>query len=587
MAARSSGLVGRLPPAERAQAGGCECDQTNDGPPSPFALLLFIGVLALRRPRIAWTAVFVILTLANLGCEDSSGAGRDRDPDMGVPQSCVENSQCEEPNHFCDGKICRLVDCREDGSLCEGLTCPDGESARCNGRGLCECVSFCAEGCGEGTYCCMAENQCLPLPERCLTLDCAEGQQPHIEFTAEGDPTRCDDDVFNCDCLDVPPTPIGVVGRFNDLGVHNGAVWVSAYSDTYGDLVVGRHQANGGFDWQWVDGLPVGVEPDANPTGPRGGHTLPGPDVGRYTAMAISREGTLHVAYYDFDNRTLKYALGSPTGNVHNWTTLVLDDEGDAGRWSSISLDPQGRPGIAYRVGSVEGISQVRYIQAASAAPSTNDDWGVPLILHARVLENPDPETGTYPEGTGLFTTQARTSEGAAVVAWYDRTAGQLYWSRMGAAGFGEPEVLAGWESDDPVSVGDMGANVDLTLDANDNAYLCFQDGLTDSLRYIAPELGHHEWVDDGVWLDVGGRGHSVHVVGDDCNIELDLQGRPLMVYQDSTMQALLLRRRDRETVDDRNEWGRRQALRGDTDRFMGFIWILHERSRQTEPSLY
>jgi len=391
-----------------------------------------------------------------------------------------------------------------------------------------------------------------------------------IEFTAEGDPRRCDDDAFDCGCRDIPPAPIGIVGRFNDLAIHGATGWISAYSDTYGDLIVGRRDENGTIQWQWVDGLPTGVMPDANPTGPRGGHTLPGPDVGRYTSMAISSDGGLHIAYYDFDNRSLKYAHGAPSGDGHDWTIVVLDDEGDSGRWSSISLDPQGRPGVAYRVGSVEGISQVRYIQANSVAPTMADDWGVPLILHARVLENPDPETGTYPEGTGLFTTQARTSEGAAIVAWYDRSAGQLYWSRMVEAGFGQPEILAGWESEDSALMGDMGANVDLTLDENDNAYFCFQDGLTDSLRYLAPELGHQEWVDDGVWLDVGGRAHSVHVVGDDCNIELDVQGRPLMVYQDSTMQALLLRRRDRQTVDDRNEWGRRQALRGDTDRFMG-----------------
>jgi hypothetical protein len=249
---------------------------------------------------------------------------------------------------------------------------------------------------------------------------------------------------------------------------------------------------------------------------------------------------------------------------------MVLDSEGDAGRWASISLDAEGRPGIAYRVGSVEGISQVRYLQANAAIPTTGEDWGMPFILHARVLEDPDPETGTYPEGTGLFTTQARTPEGLPVIAWYDRTAGQLYWSRMVDAGFGEPQVLAGWQSDLSDLQGDMGANVDLTIDGEGRAYLCYQDGQTDSLRYLAPELAHQEWVDDGVWLDVGGRGHSVHVVGDDCNILLDGENRPLIVYQDSTMQALLMRRRDRDAMDNESQWGRRQALRGDMGRFTG-----------------
>jgi hypothetical protein len=286
--------------------------------------------------------------------------------------------------------------------------------------------------------------------------------------------------------------------------------------------------------------------------------------------MAAGEDGTLHIAYYDVDNTQLKYAIGTPTGGQYDWQTMAIDDDGGAGRWSSISLDPDGRPGIAYRVANVEGISQVRHIQASAARPTSREDWGTPFILHARILEVEDPETGTYPEGTGLFTSQARTPAGAVVVTWYDRTAGQLYWSRMDETGFGAPEVLAGWESDVAMLQGDMGANVDIEIDAQGRAYICYQDGQTDSLRYLAPEQGHDEWVDDGVWLDVGGRGHSVHVVGDDCNIELDSEGRPVIVYQDSTLQALLMRRRDRAVGDDTYDWSRRQALRGDMDRFTG-----------------
>ena len=115
-----------------------------------------------------------------------------------------------------------------------------------------------------------------------------------------------------------------------------------------------------------------------------------------------------------------------------------------------------------------------------------------------------------------------------------------------------------------------MGANVDIAIDGSGDFHLCFQDGLTDSLRYMSPDIDRQEWVDDGVWLDVGGRAHSVHVVGDDCNMLLDGQQQPLIVYQDATLQALLMRRRNRVDQNDEISWGRRQALRGDSTVMQG-----------------
>ena len=249
--------------------------------------------------------------------------------------------------------------------------------------------------------------------------------------------------------------------------------------------------------------------------------------------------GDLHVAYYDVDNGALKYAFGERNGERHQWQILTLDADGNAGRWASLALDSQLRPGIAYRVGSDEGISQVRYIQATEPVPVDVESWGIPAILHTRPLPSPDPETGTYPEGTGLFISQVRNDDGAAVIAWYDRTEGQMLWSRMVEAGFEAPELLAGWTHPNPELNGDMGANVDIAIDGSGDFHLCFQDGLTDSLRYMSPDIDRQEWVDDGVWLDVGGRARSVHVVGDDCNMLLDGQQQPLIVYQDATLQAL------------------------------------------------
>ena len=175
------------------------------------------------------------------------------------------------------------------------------------------------------------------------------------------------------------------------------------------------------------------------------------------------------------------------------------------------------------------------------------------------------------------------------MVAWYDRTYGQLWWSRLEDAGFSAPEMLAGWGHPDPDRDGDMGMNVDLAVDSEGQVHLCFQDGMTDSLRYLAPELDRDEWVDDGVWLDTGGRGYAVHIMGDDCNMLL-VRGEAAIVYQDATLHALLMRQRNQGQIDGVElGWGPREILRGDTPRYQasyGFyakavvdadvLWALH-----------
>ena len=93
--------------------------------------------------------------------------------------------------------------------------------------------------------------------------------------------------------------------------------------------------------------------------------------------------------------------------------------------------------------------------------------------------------------------------------------------TRFTEAGFQMPIMLAGWGHPDAMLNGDMGANVHLTLDEDDEPHLCFQDGNTDSL-YLAPTLNRNEWVDDGVWIDTGGRAKqfmSLEMTARSCSI--------------------------------------------------------------------
>ncbi|MEE2757038.1 MAG: hypothetical protein VYA30_10275 [Myxococcota bacterium] len=571
--ARRDGLIGRPAPGDRNPTGGCECDQSGGEKHAFWMSLILLGLCKPRRRlnrrrMMVWLAIGAAFMV---GCDDSSGASRDQDQDVGmVDELCTESEACENQNQFCQSGICQPVGCSDDAD-CSTLSCGDAANAVCHERGLCRCQPFCADGCTTDQYCCISDNRCRDLPDECAQLDCPLGDIARVEFVSEGDPLACDDETWNCYCEPTPAVPLGVIGRYSSITTVGDKIWVSAYADTYGDLVVGQYRPNGTIKWHWVDGLPSDVEPQLNPSGPRGGVVENGPDVGLYTALVAGPGGALHVVYYDAENQALKYALGVPDEDTFEWTVSTLDSLGNAGLWPSISVDDDGKPGVAYRVSNLDGVSQVRFVQATSPRPMQSADWGEPYVLHDRPLDPNQLDLGTYPEGTGLFTTQARMPNGGVMVAWYDRSVGQLYMTVQNEDGFSNPGVLAGWESGSDVLRGDMGANVDLTIDEDGQTYLCFQDGQTDSLRFLSPELNLSEWVDDGVWLDVGGRGHSVHVVGEDCNIELDGDGQPLIVYQDSTMQALLMRRRTRVSPDgDRLGWGGRQSLRGDSDRFTG-----------------
>ena len=535
-------------------------------------------------------------------------------PPPPTPAECEADSDCTEGRvcrEVAGDKKCIVLDCSEDAAACEAVVCPSGGAALCTAAGLCECEQPCAEGCPDGQYCCRATFSCEALPEACKDMACEPGFEAMVLSEGMVNEDTCETQNVECTCVEKHPLDPGSIGRYSDFVVSGGFGFFSAYAETFGDLVVGKFdQDTLTFVWWWVDGVPADGMISGGPSGPRGGIADRGPNVGTDTAIAVGANGNLHVAYRDVDNQALKYALGVPDGDGFRWTTVTLDADGDAGRWASLSVDARGVPGIAYRVArrheGEQWVSQVRYRLAKNDAPAGAADWLPAFIINTSVLDAPcgglcargevcvastqtctapggacdacaeaevcvngaceavlevPDASDTYPEGTGLFTSQVRDNAGNAIVTWYDRTFGQLWWSRFVDAGFGAPEQLAGYglEGRD----GDMGSNVDVAVDDRGNAHLCFQDGLTDSLRYLAPELGLDEWVDDGTRED-DGRAWAVHVVGEDCNIRLDAGGNPLIVYQDATVQDIVLARRTPEGA-----WVR-TVIRGDEFEYRG-----------------
>ena len=593
-----SPLIGRVAPAAR-ESGGCQCDQSSSAAAPALYLLLLIAMLGLPRRKI-WPLLFVLFAVcfSFSGCSDENAAKQDTEnADMSVELGCLDNRQCAQDDEVCIDGRCQVLDCATDQD-CTRLSCSAGQSL-CAPDGVCACVPDCENECGDGEYCCGTTNQCESLISGC-EMPCDDGYQRDVE-SIRADRFECRVIQDSCTCEELPPLDSGLIGRFASMTADAQKIYVSAYAEAFGDLVVGIASIGESLTWHWVDGIPLGAPIVAAPSGPRGGVEAPGLDVGKYTDIAVDADGNVHVAYYAVEPGALRYAFGvANVDGTYAWTTLLLDEAGDAGRWASISLDEEGRPGIAYNVRDLNGISQLRYLFAQSAMPTNRRDWATPFLLQARPIPTAgDQAAETYPEGTGLFTSQARDSDGFPVVAWYDRTEGKLWTTRFAEAGFTTPEMVAGWGHPNETLDGDMGTNVHVALDSSDQSHLCFQDGNTDSLRYAVPSLGITDWVDDGVWIDTGGRGQSLHVVGEDCQMLFDDRDQPIIVYQDSTQQALLMRRKNQEDLDGRLTWSGRQSLRvdiGDSPRAYGFyassvvvdqtLWVGHlvyERSGERE----
>jgi len=165
------------------------------------------------------------------------------------------------------------------------------------------------------------------------------------------------------DCDVVMP---GLVGAYTSVAVSDsGTVWVAGYLEgnwdpdygyAYGDLVVGQAANDGNVGWVVIDGTSPDevVDPETyDPEGFRNGKTESGDDVGMWTSIALDPEGRPSVAYYDLTHRALKYAHYNGT----NWTATTVQSGAqgtDYGTYAKLKF-VGGKPVIAYHF--IEGAS--------------------------------------------------------------------------------------------------------------------------------------------------------------------------------------------------------------------------------------
>jgi len=415
------------------------------------------------------------------------------DPECDDPRvpKCEDTDSCS----FCDTSNaiyeCELPRCDQaDPDSCDCRDCSEegeGFMPVCKATGVCGCEEPCQ--CGEDEACCTKDNpsgDCMTCPEWCEGVTCEpgyapggcskdnvtvcswwEGDNPLWQLCGNFDDAVCEfsgvgmpDHTPSCSCQEMAPLPIGWHGSYSDMEVFEfgskDELWISAYNQTYGDLMVGRINARGiGIDeifWDYVDGVPD-IDPNAAPSGPRGGVVDKGDDMGAHSSIAVSSDGWPRVAYQDVDNGDLVLIFtngeapevevvvdGDEDGDEeiedaedseeevedaakgfkdvdgdvedaeddtpaydeyarYRWYKVVIDQEGDNGYYTDIWLDDQNRPVIAYMMKSDETgtMSELRLAMAKTATPQSADDFTI-ITLDAAAIGTPYCKEGECPE---------------------------------------------------------------------------------------------------------------------------------------------------------------------------------------------
>jgi hypothetical protein len=402
-----------------------------------------------------------------------------------------------------------------------------------------------ATGCG-----CENTGLACKVDDDCAKMQCAAGQLPQCSSN---------------ECTCAPDIAFGDVGRFSSMTLIGPAAYVAAYNNQYGDLMIGSVNPPGVVsNWEFVDGVPL-EGPAILGSHVRGGVESKGDDVGRYTSIEVNQANEPIIAYYDKTNHRLKLAHFG----VIRWRNHVVDKgnpgpEGmsdDIGRWANLTVGPDGKPAIAYTATIQSNMNQkregqLRWAQAKTAFPIAEADWEV-TVLDAREL--PDdmvPDGGMaaeplLPEGIGLMPSVARRKDGRAVIAYYDRTRGNLrYVEQLPGNVWSTPAILDG-EDDMGGDTADVGLYPAVAVDEQDEVHISYVDATHDNLLYVNLATRTPEVVDDGYRpgseMTLDGLDSPVwHLVGDSSSIKT-VSGQVVIAYQDSTALQLRLAQRGQD----------------------------------------
>jgi hypothetical protein len=206
-------------------------------------------------------------------------------------------------------------------------------------------------------------------------------------------------------------------------------------------------------------------------------------DVGWWPSIDVS-DDEVYISYYDLRNKDLK--LAHWTGSA--WVIETVDSVGDVGGWTSIALDPGGRPHISYYDFTNRNLKYARW---------TGSSWIIQVV---------DPSWET-----GKFTSLALDSNDRPHISYWDdrnRHLKYAFWTG------------SNWRIERVDALTDFGLFTSIDLDENDRAYIAYYG---DYYLYCAKRT-NSGWAKEAV------QRADVHY---GASIAIDNEGRPRIAYFD------------------------------------------------------
>jgi hypothetical protein len=218
-------------------------------------------------------------------------------------------------------------------------------------------------------------------------------------------------------------------------------------------------------------------------------------DVGKYASIAIEEFGpdvTVHVAYFDETNDTLKYARFNQNGGAIN--IEVVDDSSLVGSYPSLVLDGSGRPSISYY--------NIKDNNLKYAVRLGSDSWSTGTVISSGKV--------------GLFSSLDLDSAGLPHIAFFDDDTDDLIYTWFNGY-YWSFEVVDTYDS--------TGWYGSLQLDSNDQPHISYYDHSSQNLKHAF--VYAHDWVTEIV--DMAGD------VGKYTSLQIDQSDGVHIVYYDTT----------------------------------------------------
>jgi hypothetical protein len=170
--------------------------------------------------------------------------------------------------------------------------------------------------------------------------------------------------------------------------------------------------------------------------------------IGSYASIAV-RDNKVHIAYYDQGNMDLKYA----NGKVGNWDVETIDDGEHVGKFNSIAVDVDGNPHISYFNEREDDLKYIHW-NGEKWVKRTIDD-------HERV---------------GLYTSIAIRG-GKPRISYYDISNRSIKYASFSGSS---------WSLKTVYRSGTAGMYSSIALDSNDNPHISYYYLARDELRYAS-----------------------------------------------------------------------------------------------------